>query len=69
MLTHTSARYDPILLESGKALQAVWLRQPTGEETGYAFQMGIQTTGEYQGMWMTESVVPLGRRPQNGTEI
>lgn len=69
MLTHVSSRKDPIRIDGDTALQAVWLMSPSGSEVGYAFQMGLQRDGEFEGMWMTESVLPLGEGAQSGTRI
>lgn len=69
MLTHVSSRYDAMTIEADKALQAVWLMAPSGEEVGYAFQLGRQAGGEFDGMWMTESVLPLGKGAQSGIRI
>ena len=69
MLEHVDARYEPIEIREDKALQAVWLMDVTGKETGYAFQLGLQSSGKYEGMWMTEAVIPLGEGVQSGTRI
>ena len=69
MLNHLGARYEPIEITGNNALQAVWLTSVTGKETGYAFKMGKQLSGEYKGMWMTEAVIPLGLGAQSGTRI
>ncbi|MFK7853454.1 MAG: DUF4864 domain-containing protein [Granulosicoccus sp.] len=69
MLNHSAARYDPMEITGDTAVQAVWLLTPSGQEVGYAFQMGKQQGGEYNDMWMTEAVVPLGPGSQSGTRI
>ena len=69
MLEHESSRFDEMQVDDDKALQAVWLMAPSGSETGYAFQLGRQSGGEYDGMWMTESVLPLGPGKRSGTRI
>lgn len=69
MLDHENSRFDPIEIMDGKAVQAVWVTTPSGQEVGYAFQMGLQKSGELEGMWMTESVVPLGEGERSGTRI
>lgn len=69
MLNHTDARYDAMELTDDTAIQAVWLSSDTGAETGYAFQLGLQKSGEFEGMWMTEAVIPLGQGAQSGTRI
>lgn len=69
MLNHSSARYDPMEVDSNTAVQAVWLMTPSGAELGYAFQLSRQVDGEYAGMWMTDMVIPLGKGPGSGTRI
>jgi len=69
MLNQRDSRYDPIDIRGKQALQAVWLMMPDGKEIGYAFHLGKQESGKYAGMWMTESVVPLGFGPNSGTGI
>lgn len=68
MLDHAGSRYDTMEVTGNTAVQAVWLVTRTGEEVGYAFQVGKQSTGEYKDMWMTEAVIPLGSRKE-GTGI
>lgn len=69
MLNHAGARYDAMEVTGETAVQAVWLFTDSGAEIGYAFQLGRQSSGEYQGMWMTDAVVPLGKGPGSGTRI
>ena len=69
MLAHVSSRFDEMRVVDDKALQAVWLTTPSGEEVGYAFQLGRQQGGDYDGMWMTEAVLPLGEGERSGTRI
>lgn len=69
MLNHEGARYDPMKITGDSAVQAVWLFTDSGAEVGYAFQLGRQPSGEFEGMWMTDAVVPLGRGPGSGTKI
>lgn len=69
MLNHAGARYDAMEVTGETAVQAVWLFTDSGAEIGYAFQLGLQSSGEYQGMWMTDAVVPLGKGPGSGTRI
>jgi len=69
MLNHVKSEFGEIDIEDKTALQAVWLTSPDGSETGYVFQLGKQTTGEYENMWMTESVWPIGKRKPQGQSI
>jgi len=69
MLGFASSRFEDIEVERDTALQVVWLRQEDGRESGYAFQLGRQSGGEYDGMWMTDAVLPLGESAESGTSI
>ncbi len=69
MLNHVKSEYGEIEISNDKALQAVWLTDKQGNETGYVFQMGKQQSGEFTGMWMTESVWPIGSRKPKGQSI
>lgn len=69
MLEHHSSRYDEMRVVDDKALQAVWLTQRSGAEIGYLFQLGRQRGGKYDGMWMTEAVLPLGPGERSGMRI
>lgn len=69
MLDHGGSQYDEMEITGNTAVQAVWLLTPSGQEVGYAFQLGKQPDGEYSGMWMTEAVIPLGKRGKSGTRI
>ncbi|MFK7893447.1 MAG: DUF4864 domain-containing protein [Granulosicoccus sp.] len=68
MLDHKGPRFEPMEIRNDKAVQAIWLLTAEGYEVGYAFQMGLQGSGIYEGMWMTEAVVPLGKK-KAGTRI
>lgn len=69
MLNHVESDFGEIDIKNKTALQAVWLTSPTGEETGYVFQLGQQAGGDFEGMWMTESVWPIGARKPQGQSI
>ena len=69
MLGFAESRTDELRLEDDAAFQVVWLRQGDGRETGYVFQLGRQSGGEYDGMWMTDAVYPIGEGPRSGTSI
>jgi len=69
MLNHADSRFGDIEVRDGIALQPVWLTTFTGKETGYLFQLSRQQGGEYDGMWMTDSVLPLGEGERSGTSI
>ncbi len=69
MLNHFDSSYGEMEISNNKALQSVWLTSRAGVETGYVFQLGRQIGGEYDGMWMTESVWPIGNRNPKGQSI
>ena len=69
MLNHEDARFDPMKVSGDTAVQAVWLLTNSGKEVGYAFQLSRQQSGEFEGIWMTDAVVPLGEGPRSGTKI
>jgi len=69
MLNHVDSRYDEMDIRDDVAVQAVWLTLSDGKQIGYAFQLAKQSTGEYKDMWMTDSVIPLGRRKGSGQSI
>ena len=69
MLGFAGSRFEEINVAGNRAVQVVWLQQRDGREVGYAFQLGRQTSGQYQDMWMTEGVVPLGESERSGTSI
>lgn len=69
MLDFADSRTGELRREEDVAFQVVWLRQDDGRETGYVFQLGRQSGGEYDGMWMTDGVYPIGEGPRSGTSI
>ena len=69
MLNHAGVRYEAINIVADTAVQAVWLQNRDGAEFGYAFQLRKQGNGPYEGMWMTDAVIPLGKNPNSGMRI
>ena len=69
MLNHIDSEFGVIEVGDDVALQAVWFKTRTGQENGYVFQIGKQTGGQHDGMWMTESVWPIGARTPAGQSI
>lgn len=69
MLNHIDSEFGLIEIEDDTALQAVWLTTRAGQRIGYVFQVGKQTGGDFDGMWMTESVWPIGEREPQGQSI
>jgi len=66
MLNHRYSRVEKMKVEGKTALQPVYLTTKYGKEVGYLFQLGEQTSGKFEGMWMTEAVFPI---PVNGQSI
>jgi len=69
MLNHVDSEFGPMEIKDDTALQAVWLTTRTGQQLGYVFQIGKQAGGEFNDMWMTESVWPIGERKPSGQSI
>jgi len=61
MLNHTSARLEDIDIAGDVAVQSVWLQTQSGTEYGYEFKLSIQRGGAHDGMWMTDSVIQIGK--------
>jgi hypothetical protein len=69
MLGFRDSRFESLKRQGNRAVRIVWLVQDSGKEVGYAFQVARQEGGDHDGMWMTESVVPLGESNRSGTSI
>ena len=57
LLGFTEARYGPIQVVGGQAVQAVTFVQPGGREATYLFGLSRQNRGACAGCWMTDAVV------------
>lgn len=57
LLGHRSAIYGETLIKEDEAAQAVEIIARDGQVYRYVFVMSRQTTGDYLGCWMTDSVV------------
>lgn len=68
MLNHIDSDYGPIEVQDDIAIQPVWLTTPSGDEVAYVFQLRRQGPGEFEGIWMTESVYPIAPK-RRGTAI
>jgi len=69
MLNHASAEYSEVQINENKARQAVWLTTLSGDQHGFMFEVGKQIDGEFEGMWMTDAVWPIGVRKAPGQSI
>jgi len=65
MLNHLGSRFGDIVVDGNTAMQTVWLTTANGSEVGYVFQLGKQSGGEYDGLWMTDAVFPLPGKRQS----
>ncbi len=59
MLTYDSAEYEPSRIAADTARVQVTTRENGNVTARYAFRLGKQEGGEYDGCWMTEGVRPL----------
>jgi len=46
-------------MSNNRAYQMVRLITTSGVAVHFAFRLGLQSDGEFKGMWMTEAVWPL----------
>lgn len=67
MLNHIGDDIGPLQIEGDIAMQPVWLITPKGDEVGYLFRLRRQSTGEFEGMWMTEAVYPIAPKTPSTT--
>jgi hypothetical protein len=66
MLDHVDAEYSPVEMEGDQARIDVVLTTVAGDRVGYSFLLSRQTSGEYEGMWMTDAV---GRFEVDDTDV
>ena len=59
MIDHAASQFSEVVMTGDKAYQMVELTSADGRSTVFAFRLGKQLDGEYQGMWMTEAVWPV----------
>jgi len=69
MLNHIDSDFGPMEVSEDTALQAVWLTTRSGQQLGYVFQIGKQSGGDFNDMWMTEAVWPIGEKKPSGQSI
>lgn len=56
MIDHDKASYIPMEKDGEVAKQEVVLIQEDGNETKYEFVVSVQSDGDFEGCWMTDSV-------------
>ena len=59
MINHKQSEFSEVVLTENRAYQMVRLLTRDGVAAHFAFRLGLQSEGEYQGMWMTEAVWPI----------
>jgi hypothetical protein len=64
LLNHRRARYGPIAIAANQAYQTVTITDAVGERIDYHWVLTRQTTGEYEGCWMTNAVIPAKQPTQ-----
>lgn len=71
MLNHASAEFGPPRVRENSAEQPVLLTDPSGDRWLFLFRLSRQEGGEYDGCWMTDSVmfVPPDQAPEPPEEV
>lgn len=59
MLDHLAVEYGPLNVSAGRARQPVILTTDAGRRIGYIFELSRQLAPPFEGMWMTDGVVPV----------
>jgi len=68
LVGHKSHQLVETVVSNSRAYQMVRLLSAAGATVHFAFRLGLQTDGEFEGMWMTEAVWPL-EAPVEGISI
>lgn len=68
MVDHVESNFSEVVYDDNNAYQLVQLKGKNGIEIVFAFRLSKQTDGEFEGMWMTDAVWPVGDAmvPQQG---
>jgi hypothetical protein len=59
MVDHKSHQLGEIVMSNNRAYQWARLVTASGVAVHFGFRLGLQSDGEFKGMWMTEAVWPL----------
>ena len=59
MVGHKSHQLSELVMSNNRAYQMARLVTASGVAVHFAFRLGLQSDGEFKGMWMTEAVWPL----------
>lgn len=68
MVDHVEHEFSKVVYDGNDAYQLVQLKGKNGVEIVFAFRLSKQLDGEFEGMWMTDAVWPVGDTmvPQQG---
>jgi len=68
MVDHVEREFSKVVHDGNDAYQLVQLKGKNGVEIVFAFRLSKQLDGEFEGMWMTDAVWPVGDAmvPQQG---
>ena len=68
MVDHVESEFSEVVYDGNDAYQLVQLKGKNGVEIVFAFRLSKQLDGEFEGMWMTDAVWPIGDAmvPQQG---
>ncbi len=68
MVDHVESNFSEVVYDDDNAYQLVQLTGKNGTEIVFAFRLSKQIDGEFDGMWMTDAVWPVGDAmvPQQG---
>ena len=59
MIDHVEREFSEVVTMGDKAYQMVKIVGRNGAEVVFAFRLGRQAEGEFEGMWMTDAVWPV----------
>ena len=59
MINHRKSQFSEVVVQGDHAYQVVNITSLDNQVLHFAFRLGLQREGQYQGMWLTEAVWPL----------
>jgi hypothetical protein len=69
MINHRSSELSEVVMQGNTAYLIVRLITIENAEVHFAFRLGLQSDGEFKGMWLTEAVWPLIKPADRGLKI
>ena len=60
MVDHVESNFSKVVYDNNNAYQLVQVKGKNGIEIVFAFRLSKQLDGEFEGMWMTDAVWPVG---------